>query len=269
MKKKYNSLFFPWPIEVESVLWDKIVFITSDKWEKVIYSWYNLDKKQSDIVYINKCLLWWFIKKIPKSALILGFWAWSFAKYLEDHIDDINITWVDIDNSMLEIAKKEFEVRSTDLLCIDAKNAVSKLLKENKKYDLILIDCYGIDSEIPKHLTSCIFFDNCKKLLSNNWTVSVNMANFIIDENKENKDRIEKYREMHQNLKYVFWEYFVAFTHGDWIWENIVWIYNLDKYYSSKEIVNNYMEKVENNKIIYDYNIVLNTFVDEGRVFLW
>jgi 23S rRNA G2069 N7-methylase RlmK/C1962 C5-methylase RlmI len=43
---------------------------------------------------------------------------------------------------MLEIAKKEFEVNTPDLLCMDAKNAVSKLSKENKKYDLILIDCY-------------------------------------------------------------------------------------------------------------------------------
>jgi hypothetical protein len=29
------------------------------------------------------------------------------------------------------------------------------------------------------------------------------------------------------------------------------------------------MEKVESKEIIYDYNIVLNTFVDEEKVFLY
>jgi len=43
---------------------------------------------------------------------------------------------------MLEISKKEMLVKSDNLFCLDAKIAVSKLYRENKSFDLILIDCY-------------------------------------------------------------------------------------------------------------------------------
>lgn len=268
MKKKYNSKFFKFPIEVESVNWNKLVIITTSLWKKVIYSWYDLDKKQSDLVYINKCLLGWFIKKIPKSVLILGLWWGSFARYLEDHIDNIQITWVDIDYTMIEISKKEMEVKSESLICMDAKIAVSKLYKENRKFDLILIDCYWLDSEIPDWLITKIFFENCKKVLEKDWVVSINMANFLLDDNSENIKRTNKYREMHNNLKEVFWEYFSLLTYGKQNWENSMWIYNLDKYYTAKDFDDNYLEKVDVWEIKYDYNMVFNTFVDEEKVFL-
>lgn len=269
MKKKYNSIFFKYPIEIESVNWDKLVFITTNLWKKVIYSWYDLDKKQTEILYINKCLLGWFIKKIPKSVLILGLWWGSFAKYLEDHIEWIEITWIDIDEAMIEISKKEFLVKSENLFCLDAKIAVSKLYKENKKFDLILIDCYWIDSEIPNELTSKIFFENCKKLLEKDWIVSINMANFIPENNDlEKSKRNQKYKEMHKNLKEIFWGYFSLLLKWDWNSENWVWIYNLNKFYTAKEIDENYLEKVDKWEIKYDYKIIIDTFIDENKVFL-
>lgn len=268
MKKKYNSKFFNFPIEVESVNWDKLIFITTNSGKKVIYSWYDLDKKQTQIPYINKCLLWWFVKKIPKKVLILGLWWGSFAKYLEDHIDKVEITWIDIDEAMIEISKKEMLLESNNLFCLDAKIVVSKLYRESKFFDLILIDCYWIDSEIPEELTTNIFFENCKKILDLDWTVSINMANFLLDNNIENFKRVAKYREMHNNLKQVFGNYFSLITHWDWIWENVVWIYNLNKFYSSKEFNDNYIEKAENWEIKYDYNLILNTYLDESKTFL-
>jgi spermidine synthase len=151
---------------------------------------------------------------------------------------------------------------------MDARFAISKLFRENKKFDLILIDCYWIDSEVPQELTTKIFFENVENILEKNWTISINMANFLIDSNKENKERIKKYREIHNNLKNIFWNYFSLLINPNLEWDNAVWIYNLDKYYSSKDFDDNYLEKVEKWEIKYDYNIILNTLVDEGRIFL-
>jgi hypothetical protein len=43
---------------------------------------------------------------------------------------------------MFEISKKELLVKTNNLLHMDARFAISKLFRENKKFDLILIDCY-------------------------------------------------------------------------------------------------------------------------------
>ncbi len=268
MIKKYNSKFYYKSIEVDLVDWNLLVFINSILWQKVIYSWYNLNKSNTEIVYINKCLLWGFIKKIPKKVLILWLWWGTFAKYLEDHIDWIEITWVDIDEAMIEISKKEMLIKSKDLICLDAKIAVSKLQKEDKTFDLILIDCYLSDSEIPESLMNKIFFENCSKILEKDWVISINMANFIIDDNKINKLRVLRYKEMHKNLKEVFWGFFSLLTYWDWNGENSMWIYNLDKYYSAKDFDDNYLEKVDNNEIKYDSNMIIWTYLDEKKVFL-
>ena len=110
MTNYYNSKFYSKPIEVENIDWEILVIINDSKNREVIYSWYDIKEKNTESTYINKCLLWWFIKQIPEKVLIIWFWWWAFAKYLEDHIQNINITWIDIDKTMVDIAKKELLV---------------------------------------------------------------------------------------------------------------------------------------------------------------
>jgi 23S rRNA G2069 N7-methylase RlmK/C1962 C5-methylase RlmI len=43
---------------------------------------------------------------------------------------------------MFKIAKEEFKVKTNDFIVMDAKEAINKLVLEDKKYDLILIDVY-------------------------------------------------------------------------------------------------------------------------------
>ena len=87
--KKYNSKFYSYPIEVDDIWWEIIVSIRTNTKKQIIYSWYDIIEKTSHSPYINKCLLWSFIKHIPKNVLILWLWAWSFVKFLEDHIENI------------------------------------------------------------------------------------------------------------------------------------------------------------------------------------
>ena len=264
MTKYYNSLFYSKPIEVENIDWEILVIITDNFWRETIYSWYDIVEKNTESIYINKCLLWGFIKQIPKDVLIIWFWGWTFAKYLEDHIENINITWIDIDKAMVDIAKNELKVKTNDFYILDAKNTINILKEKKKKYDLILIDVYWSDWKIPEYFVKKWFFGEIKNILSENWVLSINFSNYDLE--------ISEYKKIHSNLISIYWQYFSHIL----AWENdlgaawpyrwnIVWIYNLNKFYEASDYDSNYLKKFKTWEIIYDWNIIKNTFLDNKK----
>jgi len=258
MSNFYKSLFYSKPIEVHNIEWEKFVIITDDKGRESIYSWYDIVEKTSESFYINKCLLWGFIRKTPRSVLIIWFWWGSFAKYLQDRVETINITWIDIDESMLDIAKKEFDVKIDDFYLLDALKALEIIEKKKKKYDLVLIDVYGSNWESPEYLAEDIFIKKLKNILSKTWIISVNFANYDL-----NNDRISaKYNKMHSNLLDNFWKYYshiLKEKNDRW---NVVGIYNLDKFYTADDYSFNYLKSVQNGDISYDSNIVKDFIIE-------
>ena len=167
----YKSKFYKNPIEVENIWWEIIISIIDNFWRKIIYSWYDLIFKNTESDYITKCLLWWFIKQTPKNVLIIWFWWWAFCKYLEDHISNINITWIDIDKTMFEIAKKYLKIKTTDLFLDINNNIIDNLIKNNSKYDLILIDAYWSSWKIPEEYKEFKKYEKISKILESNWTI--------------------------------------------------------------------------------------------------
>ena len=255
MNKYYKSKLYSKPIEVVNIEWEILVIITDSSGREIIYSWYDIVEKNTESIYINKCLLWWFIKKIPANVLIIWFWGWAFAKYLEDHIEKVNITWIEIDKAMIDIAKKELKVETRDFYIMDAIKALEKLISKKKNYDLVLIDVYWWDWEIPEYFQEKYFFENIKKVLNTDWTVSINFA----DDNLENK---EKYNKIHSNLINIFWEYYINILAWENDRSNVVWIYNLTEYYSAENLNDKYKENYKSWKIIFDENIIKNTTLE-------
>lgn len=255
MTKYYNSQFYSKPIEVENISWEIIVTITDNFNRKIIYSWYDIVENNTQSMYINKCLLWWFIKKIPGKILIIWFGWWAFAKFLEDHVRNIEITGIDIDKSMIEIAKNELEVKTNDLYISDIFETLEVLINENKNYDLVLIDVYWADWEIPKYFEEKIFFEKVKKVLFSDWVLSINFSNYNI----LNQEKNIFYNKIHSNLISIFWEYYShLICENDKIW-NIAWIYNLDKDYLESDFNSNYIKNYKAWNIIYNAKILENT----------
>ncbi len=251
--KKYNSNFYNYPIEVDNIWWEIIVTITTENKQKVIYSWYDVTEKTSYSPYINKCLLWSFIKHIPKNVLILWLWAWSFSKFLEDHIKNISITWIEIDETMVEIAKNEMKIKTHNIIIWDCFTVLDDLISENKTFDVILFDCYWVNSEIPENLMSENFLEKCKKVLLSDWIFSINMANYL-----ENR---EKYNILENNLKQIFTpnhDLLLSWKNDFW---NVVWIFNLDKNYKAQDYTKSYQKNVELWNILENTEIINNTYV--------
>lgn len=248
MSKFYKSEFYSKPIEIADIEWEKLIIITDNQNRESIYSWYDVIEQNTQSFYINKCLFWGFVKRIPENVLIIWFWGWAFAKYLEDHIQNINITWIEIDKAMAQIASKEFYVRTKDIYLDDANIALDKIIDDKKCYDLVLIDVYWPDWEIPEYFWEDIFIKKLSKVLKINWTISINYSNYDIDEN----DRLKKYEKIHSNFLKCFsknYSFLIEWKKDNW---NKVWIYNLDKQYSKSDFELNYLENVKLGKIKYD-----------------
>lgn len=257
MQKFYKSDFYKNKIEVNNIDWEIIVIITTELWEKVIYSWYDLINKETYSEYINKSLLWSFINGIPKKVLVLGFGWWTYIKFLEDHINNIEIYWVDIDPQMLKISKEIMEVKTNNLFIEDAEFFLNRLILENNiNFDSILIDCYWWDSKIPEHLLQQPFFYKCSQILSKNWIITINMANF-------EQEKIS-YKKMHKNIisELNNKKYNILLNNKEDT-SNIVWIYNLSKKYEAKDYYQNFIQEVRKWKIKNNYKILENIFLDE------
>lgn len=259
MTKYYKSDFYNSNIKVENINWEILVIIKDKHKKDIIYSWYDIKEKKTESIYINKCILWWIIKKIPKNVLIIGFWWWAFAKYFEDNLNlDIDITWIEIDKTMIDIAKNELKVKTNNFYIEDAKTAIEKINKKNIKYDLILIDVYWKDAEIPNYFIEKDFFENVKNILRKSWVLSINYSDYDII----NKQKNNKYKKIHNNIINVFWKYYnhiLSWENNRW---NISWIYNLDKFYTAKDFDDNYMNLYKKWEVYFNENIIKNTFVE-------
>ncbi len=100
---------------------------------------------------------------IPRSVLILGFGAGSAAKLIHRKWPEASITGVEIDPTVIKIAKEHFQIGKIpklDIINADAVEFVSQLKKQN--YDLTLVDCY-LGDQVPKSLEDPKFFLNLKK----------------------------------------------------------------------------------------------------------
>ncbi len=69
--------------------------------------------------------------------LILGAGGWAYIKYIEDHFIYADITAVDIDPTMIEIAKKELEIETQNIFTDDVLQFTDKLTQKWEKFDLI------------------------------------------------------------------------------------------------------------------------------------
>ena len=259
MTKYYKSYYYTKSVEVENIDGEIIVSITDKSGRESIYSWYDIKSKKSESIYINKCLLWGFVKKIPKDILIVWCWGWAFIKYLEDYIKDVNITWIEIDEAMVKIAKEEFKIKTNNIYIEDTFNAIKKIEEKKEKFELILIDVYWSNWEIPEYFGEEIFIKKIKKILLKDWIISINFSNHDF----KDKKRTQIYDNIHSNLIIQFWEYYshiLSWKNDRW---NIAWIYNLDKNYKALDFNKNYLEKVKNWEIVYDCNLIKNTILDQ------
>lgn len=126
-----------------------------------------------------------------QNALILGFGAGSVAYILQKELDfKGTITGVELDPQVIKLAEKYFSLNSLQNLKIEIDDAYSFIFKENKKYDLIVVDLF-IDHFIPEKFDKKEFLVQLEKLLEKRGLLLYNRMN----QSFKDKNRIKSFRK--------------------------------------------------------------------------
>ena len=111
-------------------------------------------------------------EKDKLDTLILGMGTGTFATQCSRYFDNMNITGVEIDQSITDLARKYFEL-SYDIPVV-TYDGRAYLNADDRKYDVIMVDAYQ-DITIPFQMSSVEFFSLVKEHLNDNGVMVVNM----------------------------------------------------------------------------------------------
>ena len=100
--------------------------------------------------------------------LLLGLGGGSVLETLwNDFNYQKNITALEIDPVIIQLAKDEFDIRESEKLTIVCENALTYMQQNNKQFDLIILDLY-IDVNVPSSFLEVPFWETILKAKSNN-----------------------------------------------------------------------------------------------------
>ena len=146
-------------------------------------TWYNgkkhLNTKNANYSYGSlQRILKFGLEKIDlkniKSILLLGLGGGSVIETLRNDFSySKQITAVDIDPVIIEIAKNEFNLNSFDQLEIVCEDALQFMKTNQRHFDLIIIDLF-IDIEVPKPFMKLSFWQDVVNASSTNGSILFN-----------------------------------------------------------------------------------------------
>jgi spermidine synthase len=135
-----------------------------------------------------------------KNCLLLGMGGGSAIKIIQSLSNQTKIDAVEIDNAIISVAEKEFNVHQNKNLKIINADAFNYVETCPANYDLIIIDLF-IDDAVPAKVFSMQFLYCCKSLLNPNGKAILNAAipHKVFIQEKENVLK-EVFTEVSQEL---------------------------------------------------------------------
>jgi spermidine synthase len=192
------------------------IFKTKSKLSKTIeITWANgelvMDSENTNYSYgslqriLRKGLKHFGFDKIAKmeTALVLGVAGGSVIKTLVDEIKfKGQITGVDIDPTIIKIAKEYFKLDDIKNLNIVIDDAFEFVFKTKDFYDLIIIDIFQ-DTSMPNFLFEKFFINRICVLLKSKGVVLFNTMCLTSGDNIRNKNFISDFNDENFRIKSI------------------------------------------------------------------
>ena len=135
-----------------------------------------------------------------KRVLIVGLGGGALPAFLRRHFPETQITAVELDPKVIEVARQFFAFKEDDKLKAVAGDGRKFIETTEETYDLIVLDAYGPES-IPRALATREFLAAVKKRLSPRGVVASNIpgpnSNDLYDQ------MIQTYRELFPELHVI------------------------------------------------------------------
>jgi len=139
-------------------------------------------------------------KKKVNKALILGFGGGDCAFRIDEYFPKAQITGVEIDSIMIDIANAYFNLHKLKQLKIEIGDAYKYVARSKEKYDLIIVDIF-IGEKTPKKFKSLKFINKLKGLLNKNGVVIYN--NLFYKKHKKEAKEFVKLLDQEFNKVYL------------------------------------------------------------------
>jgi spermidine synthase len=129
------------------------------------------------------------------NVLILGFGSGCVVPLIQKYRADCNIVGVEIDEKVIELGKKYFNVDKLVNTVVVCDSAISYVNSTQQKFDLVIIDVY-IDTNVPAELESLEFLKSLNEKLNCNGIVIFNKLLY----NKEVKNQIPSIESVYREV---------------------------------------------------------------------
>lgn len=116
------------------------------------------------------------------SALILGLGGGDVVKLLTYQHTNVEITAVELEGEVVEVAKNYFDVAESDTVRIVVQDASKYMVGNRKRHDLVIVDLYSGD-DVPKFVSSEKFLRDVAKSLKPNGKAIFNYASHSFGDN--------------------------------------------------------------------------------------
>lgn len=117
-----------------------------------------------------------YVKPEPRSVLIIGLGGGTIPRALHDVVPQAKIDVVEIDPAVVKVARSYFDLGDNSQLNVieaDGRVQVKRALREQRRYDLIMLDAFDHEY-IPEHLLTQEFLKEVKSLLTPNGVLAAN-----------------------------------------------------------------------------------------------
>lgn len=138
-----------------------------------------MDVKRPDRIVMNypqMMLGALFLQPEPRSVLVIGLGGGTIPRALTQLIPHATIDVVEIDPAVVRVAKDYFgfvESSKVRSFAQDGRVFVKRALREQRKYDLVMLDAFDHEY-IPEHLLTREFIQETRRLLSSNGVLVAN-----------------------------------------------------------------------------------------------
>ncbi|MDA3954795.1 MAG: fused MFS/spermidine synthase [Bacteroidales bacterium] len=109
-----------------------------------------------------------------ENILMLGLGAGTTTTYLNKYLKNANITGIELDEEVIELSKKYFNLQESPNYKILNDDGRIFLSRDNHEYDIIMLDAYK-GGYIPFHLCTQEFYSLVKEHLTENGCVILNL----------------------------------------------------------------------------------------------
>lgn len=112
-----------------------------------------------------------------KRVLMIGLGGGSLLRFMQQYYPQVAVDTVELDPVVADVARNYFFVREGPLTPIHVADGRSFVETTTARYDLVIVDAFNADSDIPRQLTSIEFLRILKKRLAPGGVVVTNFIN--------------------------------------------------------------------------------------------